>query len=100
MKVVLVVRPAGEKTSAECEKSCDSGEGAVKEESLAGIRVCVCGGGWLELVDDLILCRVGLIFLHLRQQLQGLLYFLCRAVARIEAPPVPSTRQRLTAKMM
>lgn len=42
---------------------------------------CV-GWGWLELVDDLIFCWVGLILLHLRQQLQCLFLFLGGVVAQ------------------
>lgn len=77
---------------------------AGREKAQAGSRVGRAGR--LELVDDLVFRGVGL--LHLRQQLQGLLLLLCTtvawrrrlaAVARIEAPPAPATRWKLTAKV-
>lgn len=55
--------------------------GTAAEESPWLALGCV-GRGRLELVDDLILCWVGLVLLHLGEQLQGLLLLLRRVVAQ------------------
>lgn len=78
---ILPVRPAGEWSSSGRERSCRVGGGATEEESprlaLGGV-----GRGWLELVDDLIFRGVGLVLLHLGEQLQSLLLLLCGVVAQ------------------
>lgn len=77
---ILPVRPAG--TGAPLGMGgARVGGGTATEESF-WLALGSVGWGRLELVDDLILRRVGLILLHLREQLQRLLLFLCRVVAQ------------------
>lgn len=54
---------------------------AAQDQSPQWALGCI-GRGRLELVDDLVLCRVGLVLLHLREQLQRLLLLLRGVVAQ------------------
>lgn len=78
---ILPVRPAGDRSSLGGQEEPQRGRGMALEEHL---RLALRSVGWgrLELIDDLVLCGVRLILLHLREQLQRLLLFLCRVVAQ------------------
>lgn len=77
---ILATRPPAGRRSSGDGRRCRVGVGLRRKE--APLASGCVGWGWLELVDDLVLCRVGLGLLHLRQQLQRLLLLLCGVVAQ------------------
>lgn len=74
------MRPAGKRSTSGWGRRCRVGR-AAQDQSPRRALGCI-GRGRLELVDDLVLCRVGLVLLHLREQLQRLLLLLCGVVAQ------------------
>ena len=73
------MRPAGERSTSGRGGAVEWG-GQPRTKAHGALR-CV-GRGRLELVDDFVLCRVGLVLLHLRELLQRLLLLLRGVVAQ------------------